>query len=969
MALRTRVALSLGACALALTPAHAESNPPPFIVELRNHHPFPLRQPVEVPLSAAAVFWPAETAPPTQRSSNGLWLIAEVSGGGQQRLELRPGRAVSKAPLLNVTPAPNGLALQWQGREAGRLSWSLHLRPGRAPEQASETALAELPDDFHALFRALPLAFERTESGPVFAAWRAELVTNGLRFSVEARAFHDGFLDLDCWLVNESAPQRTHVYAAVVCRWEIPGAQNRTLAYDNRIGALNERDRSPFRSGPGRHQFLHRGLDWMRVDLAGGGSALWLNDFAPSFTVLDGSRRNLFREPRYQGANLPQLGQEVQTAGPACYFVTEIARPNIRAFRDRLAENVLPERGDGARFRSRIVVSSARSSDAESDAAFVGYTGYVQTAATNHVVTVAFGVPAVRFGTAYFPYSTLGENFDRLKLPGMDREAFWPLAADTVLRWREFADDIRRDLRLVKAMGFHLVRLHHLELLASIPESTRLEYLDFLFGELRRLRLKAMLDLYASPEALATLVRRYADVVESVELENEILIWGIPLDRPAEWKRAYQAIQEAAPHVQVHLTGYNNTGMFDRLQRLGVPFDRVALHAYTDSPDAIASGRGYALALASYAAKLGKPPLITEWNWRQFTRLSPGERARLYPQIFESALATRSIPELHQFQFNETLAPNLRTGRGNILRHYELLQLSRRLKPEGAAFMEVMRKYVAPDDPLRRLDAPPATIRLNEQGQGRTTLTIRNTGNHPLPVRVALESFGGVEARLAAKPSRTLAPGESWNIPAQLRLRSLAPGFYHAFIRIESDDGLLRYGWIEARLAGAPKLDLTTHAAVVYPRGVATELDLPWTNPLAVVYGTNAPVLEVETAIAIANTLESAIGQPVDYWQADTVPTEIWSTHAVILVGALASHPDIARAGVLAGSARAFVVRLAETDASPRLVVGGADSLAVEEAGMDLLLRWWRHAKDSAARRVGLAAKDLPRGLDPSRLP
>ena len=50
-------------------------------------------------------------------------------------------------------------------------------------------------------------------------------------------------------------------------------------------------------------------------------------------------------------------------------------------------------------------------------------------------------------------------------------------------------------------------------------------------------------------------------------------------------------------------------------------------------------------------------------------------------------------------------------------------------------------------------------------------------------------------------------------------------------------------------------------------------------------------------------------------------------------------------------------------------MVTGKNSREVEDAGMDLILRYWRFAKDSAARRVGLARKDLPRGGDAAKLP
>src|SRR3954467_12020186 len=96
-------------------------------------------------------------------------------------------------------------------------------------------------------------------------------------------------------------------------------------------------------------------------------------------------------------------------------------------------------------------------------------------------------------GTDFFPYSTLGENFANLLTPGMSKEGYWALAPQTVLQWQKFADDIRRDLRTIKAMGFDLVRLHHLEVIYDvdpktkqpyIPADKRWEYLDFLFKEL-----------------------------------------------------------------------------------------------------------------------------------------------------------------------------------------------------------------------------------------------------------------------------------------------------------------------------------------------------------------------------------------------------------------------------------------------------------------------------------------------------
>jgi hypothetical protein len=108
----------------------------------------------------------------------------------------------------------------------------------------------------------------------------------------------------------------------------------------------------------------------------------------------------------------------------------------------------------------------------------------------------------------------------------------------------------------------------------------------------------------------------------------------------------------------------------------------------------------------------------------------------------------------------------------------------------------------------------------------------------------------------------------------------------------------------------------------------------------------------------------------VDYWQADTLPAEQWAARPLILVGSR-NHLPLAADLVekLAPDATSFVTRLSLPATPPRLVVSGADPRAVEQAGMDLLLRWWRHAKDAAARRVGLVEKELPRGSDPAQLP
>ena len=308
----------------------------------------------------------------------------------------------------------------------------------------------------------------------------------------------------------------------------------------------------------------------------------------------------------------------------------------------------------------------------------------------------------------------------------MDREGFWPLAADAVERWPLFADEIRRDLRLAKWMGFKLIRLHHLELIAPIDKKIRQEYLDFLFGEMRHLDLKALLDVYASPQRIGELLRRYGVAIDGIEIENETLIWSIPTERTAEWKQIYETVKKIAPHVQVNWTAQNNTGIFDRLAQLGVGFDRIGLHSYVDTLDALPSARGWALAAGDYGTRIGKPPTVTEWNYRGLTRMSPEDRAKIYPQIFEGALATRSISDFYQFQFQETLAPNPVVGRGNLLRHYEIFNLSRHPKIEALEFAKIIQRYTASDDPAKILEAGYTEIELDQNGIGQASVKIKN---------------------------------------------------------------------------------------------------------------------------------------------------------------------------------------------------------------------------------------------------
>ncbi len=971
----------------------------PITVEVGNNQPFRVRMPLRVrDMKLGAGAWTTDAGQPVQQDGSDAVLIADVNASSSARMRLEQKQSKTPAARLTLRPEANGVGLLYDGNDAGRLSWDAVVREAETPMRRDERR-DKSQVDFAKDFSALPLAFNRITSGAVFDVWRAETEKSGLKLKVDLNAYHAGFLDINAQAENLSAPL-ANVYAAIICHWKPSQTKSRTVNYNNHIAAFGDNNLTPFRggddsgSGEFRHMYIQRGVDWVNTNLSNNTSVLWLNDFSPSFTVhQDATDR---RPARWTGANSPQLTREAQTAQGSLYSVTELAHANTRYYQERFVPNVLPPAGEPLAFSSRLVFNKSPLTDERADQEFIAYTGYAeQRADTNGNAQLTIGVPGVRFGTNYFPYSTLGENFTLLKLPGMDRAAYWPLAADTVTQWRLFTDDIRRDLRIAKAMGVDLIRLHHLELISPLDEKVKTEYLDFLFNEMRRLQLRALLDAQMKPEEIASLVRRYRDAIHGVELENEILIFGINDGREKYWNAVYDAVKKVDPQMPVHLTGHTNAGAFTRLERLGGKFDRIGQHAYMDSLQAIPSARGYALAIANYARKVGKPSVITEWNWRGLTRLPPEARARVYAPIFENVLKTRSVPEIYQFQFNESLAMDTLTLKG--IRHYEPIWFSRRPKPEALELMRLIKEYSLPANSVRTVDAPYTVVELDAEGRGTINFRITNTGARPLNLRAAIDAPSNMVARFVKKQETIrLAPRASIAVPVEVAAQATTPaptaqqttqqnqsataakplpGFYQIFLRLEGDDKLLRYGWAEARLAGAPQIDRTPNAVPnSNVRYDTNALAFDFNRPLAVVYGDGAPIQDVETASALVNTLESATGRTVAMYNLPDVPPDVLRSGALILVGTTKTNQLIAQSASelsndVKNAARFITIIPANATRGERLVIGGATPEDAERAAMDLIIRFWKYAKDSAARRIGLVAKEIPQGGDPALLP
>jgi hypothetical protein len=119
----------------------------------------------------------------------------------------------------------------------------------------------------------------------------------------------------------------------------------------------------------------------------------------------------------------------------------------------------------------------------------------------------------------------------------------------------------------------------------------------------------------------------------------------------------------------------------------------------------------------------------------------------------------------------------------------------------------------------------------------------------------------------------------------------------------------------------------------------------------------------MEMAYMLANTLEAATGKPV--WLSSTadLPDSLARRGALVLVGTSASNPMIAPAvastpsgsgGTAAAAGTGVVLLRDDARGAQQLVITGADAKEVEAAAMDVLLRYWRHAKDATIRITGL---------------
>lgn len=947
------LAAGLAGCA-SPTPAVTHASPAPSGASLvvRNNHDLAYAGPLELPVAL----------PDGDYAGSGS--RAMIRGGVAR---LFAALAPASADTLRLGgPQPSNVAAQ--GLELRPDGATLELRRGGAAAARVELGLLVMADTTASVDDAL------RRFAPLAVRWRAlpdgrlagAAVQGDYRVSLVATPWREGVVDTRATLTRIGGGNE-RAYVALVRRIGGAGAAAAPTAARLRYnGRVLDVASSP--DTWSRDFWYTRGVDWASWN-AGDANVTATSSFTPVPTIR--TAKGAWAEGSYF-----YVRERTRAAGDAMFLVSEVAGPNAEQAKSRympVTTYAPMPRGDSLTVSWRLALRAAQPAAPGRDAsfeesqlfAFAGYRRARSGAATGGGTgtrtatsdTVDLGVPAVAFGTSYFPYSTFGENFDFYRSPGTNQETWWPIATGSWAQWRKFVPRMQTDLHVIRAMGFEWVRLHHLELLRQLEPREAFAFLDWYMAQARALGLKVLVDSEGPAEWIAAIVSRYPDRVQRVEIENEILIGGVKPGDAERWTALYRATKAASPSADVFLTTAGNHGQFERLRTLGVPFDRVGLHAYKHGPEWQESFSSHALGTGGYASSLGLDATLGEFNWKEYTRFSPERRAALVRETYAQVLAPRALPELFEFHFQETMSISPAISRSGV-RHYEPFSLDRRLKPEGEVLRDAIRRYARAGAPVRVLPIEIGEVRL-VSGRAEAGFRIRNASGRTMPVRLAAFAFDGLQPSLLSPAEFVLAPDEvrEGRVSLLLPADSL-PGTYQWFVRAAYDAGEA-IGWGVAANPGVPRVAAPVLGdRVHYPDGSDVLARLDWDRPIAVTFGAKAHWLEMEMAYLLGNTLQAATGRPVRISSADDLLPGHARDGLVIAVGTAGANPLVAEASVAVPAAQGTeatggVVALRTIGGAQRLVVTGATRQAVEAAAMDLMLRYWPQAKDAALRLTG----------------
>lgn len=909
---------------LALLMVIACANAAPTIA-IRNNHDFAYDGPMSF-----------RTALPdgAYKSADGIAIVkngvarAVVHAEGHSSVTLKPAKSAAFMGRLAAKPIPGGLALQSNGKEVGRIELGLAVIPGKA---ATYTQAVDG-------FKPLNLAFVKQSDG----TYTGKATSGDYLVEVTLTPYTGGWTDAQAKITSTS-DKSDPTYLALIRKVSMPGISGVKTDWN---GAILKGTEDPAITD--RIATLSKGVDWCSWK-SGGASWAAINQFSAGYTVQDS-------KGKWIPANHFYTWEKAAQKDGSIYLASEVAGANpsqdngkymgVRAYSP-------PLKGEPVILKWRLAMENTPKQDWEESQLYVT-AGYRRVTESKDSAIVDLGVPYVEFGTSYFPYSTMTENFDYYRTTGLDREGWWPVSPKAWENWKAYQPQMETDLRIIKSMGFDLVRLHHLELIGTMDRQNCFAFLDFYMNTCRKLGMKVLFDTAGSPEWITSLVSRYKDVVKYVEIENEILIPGIPKGAPERWTAQYEAVKKASPATQAFLTGACNQGMFDRLHYLGVPFDRIGFHNYKHGAASMESIPSVMLGVANQATDYGKPAVLGEFNWKFLTALSPENRAKQMAQIYAGMLQPRAVPTVCQFHWQETMSVNPRLTRQGI-RHYETINLDRTPKPEAIELMKLIKQYTRPDSPVRVLPVFICGCGSNGTPPDDIPFDITNHTGRTVTVKLSTESFQGMTCEFITPSTITLKPDQEYQGKLRPSIAGDAlPGTYHYFIRAEYPGGV-SYGWGIYRKTGAPKFDAPVLADLVeYPQGadIVDKLNYEW--PISVIFGKDCPIIEMEMAYQLRNTLQAATGQDVYLCNSDDVPADTLNSGQLILVGTPDKNPLIKQANLQLPDGKGLVQLYNAPSGMQWLILTGATEDQQQAAATDVVLRFWNNAKDSVSRVSGL---------------
>lgn len=101
----------------------------PRVVVIVNNHPFRMRVPMRIrDQKLDAGTWTTSDGLPVQQVEDDAVFIAELNAATSKRLAFRHNQSVREPAILTLLPVANGVAVMYNGTDAGRLSWNVVVR-------------------------------------------------------------------------------------------------------------------------------------------------------------------------------------------------------------------------------------------------------------------------------------------------------------------------------------------------------------------------------------------------------------------------------------------------------------------------------------------------------------------------------------------------------------------------------------------------------------------------------------------------------------------------------------------------------------------------------------------------------------------------------------------------------------------------------------------------------------------------